>query len=134
AVLVYSQAFPDFTIDQANLVRDGWRVEIEPAPEGLLARFDASGGRLLRITTPDDLTPGWLNDLLAFEVLAPGDDAKRERFEIPVSARISEGFLLYGQNLDDGGTLTLGRVRAGEGGEDRLRMRLRNRDLSVNIE
>lgn len=113
-VLVSSQRWDQFELTNLASSLPGLTWKLEPAEQGLLARFSAKSGWYIRTTLPANLPSGELQGKsLTLEAVSSADERDIRRLEIPIHAKVLRRIAVYGQGIDERGTINFGVLPVG---------------------
>lgn len=133
SVLVYSQEWEQFSVEQIEASLDGFDWELSDATAEDLETVHAKCGYRLNVTLPHDLPQGHFTQWVRLHVLVDGEQEPRT-MEIPVYGNVLRRLAVYGPAIDENGVVRLGTFRHGEAGTIRLLMKLRDADKSLQVE
>ncbi|NUQ66116.1 MAG: DUF1573 domain-containing protein [Pirellulales bacterium] len=130
---IYSQAWPNFIIENVKSSLEGLQWELRPAPADSLQQLKAKSGYQCRMTLPGNLPFGPFRERLTMTVRSEQSGAETRVLELPVSGSVLGRRTVYGQKINSQGVVGLGPLRAGEGAETQLTMNIRDEPRCVRV-
>ena len=107
-VLIYSQAWQDFSISKMDLSNPGWTCRLEPADPESLAKHDALSGYKLLLTTPDNLKTGNFSHWLRLHLIPENNEANKRVEELILAGEVLAPMSIHGKKIKGGKVLELG--------------------------
>ncbi len=131
-VLMYSQVWRSFSVEEISSSLEGMTWELSPAGRGRLESVEAKCGYELRLGLPAGLPGGSLRARLEVTV-TPEGSSRRRRVEYEIVGRVAARASITGEHLDGSKVLRIGVLRHGQGSRQRLTLRIRDEHRQLRI-
>jgi hypothetical protein len=131
--LIYSHVWDEFEIENLESSCPEITWEISAADAGELAAVKALSGHVLRVSVPENLPEGSFNHWLRFAGRPTDPQFKPELYQIAVEGNVQRRLAIYGNEIDDKGTIDFGVVQRGTGKQARLVVKVRDADTDLQL-
>jgi len=109
-----SQRWSNFELEVLDCTLAGTTWEFRPADRRVLKMLGAKSGWRFRATLPAGINPGELQQALTVRVQPSDDDLPSRELTIPIRGHVLRRLAVYGEGIDESGTIDFGIVPAGE--------------------
>jgi hypothetical protein len=133
-VTLYSQVWQGFEITGIDSSLRGLQCHAVPAPADVLERFSGSSGHCLEVSVPPDMPGGPFWEWLQVTVRPDGQSASTRQLKLDLTGQVATRFSLFGATVCPGKVIRLGAIRAGEGRQERVTLKVRDEHREVVVE
>jgi hypothetical protein len=132
SVLVYSQVWDHFDVEDIRSDWKGLDWNLRPAPLEVFHEFDVKSAYYLDLKLPADLEPGFFNHSLRLNAYGPTPRATKS-IDAKLVGKVLRRLCVYGKHLDSTGTIDAGVIENGDGRKLRFLMKVRDVERQINV-
>lgn len=131
--LVYSSVWKDFSLEDVESDFDGLTWDVLPAPPDVLREKRAHCGHVIKVHTPENLPRGFFERSLTFRAVPANPDFESALYSIPIQGKARGRLGIYGEGIDETGTIHMGVVHRGEGAKKRFVVKVRDEQDELKV-
>lgn len=133
-VLISSQRWEEFDISEVASNLPGLTWNIEPAEAEMLTAHRAKSGWVLRAELPADLPSGEImNKSVSLQVQPRHGEGEPRKLTIPIRGKVLRRLAVYGEGIDDTGTINFGVLPCGVEHKLTFIVKVRDKQSTLNV-
>lgn len=132
SVLVSSQVWERFDVDQISSSLEGLTWDVGPIEDDICDQLDLKSGHRITIHLPDNLPRGYFSHWLRMTVHPEGGESRL--CEFPVHGKVLQRVSVYGHGIDSNGTIRLGKIQEGQGLKKYFTVKVRDIEPTLEVE